>query len=77
MADLIQFEKIVTEVQNLPYVDRLRLVESIVHSLQEEKSVSVKNKKKANHEDFEQAFGIWKNRTISLATIREKAWKRK
>ena len=34
-------------------------------------------KKVASEKDFENLFGIWANRDITLKEIREKAWKRK
>jgi hypothetical protein len=38
----------------------------------------VNNRKKvASEKDFENLFGIWANRDITLKEIREKAWKRK
>jgi hypothetical protein len=77
MADMIRFDEIVTEVKNLPYDDRLRLVETIVHSLQNEKRLPLKNRKRKNNEEFMKAFGIWENTNVSLASIRDKAWKRR
>jgi hypothetical protein len=34
-------------------------------------------KKVVSEKDFENLFGIWANRDITLKEIREKAWKRK
>jgi len=77
MADMIRFDEIVVEVKNLPYDDRLRLVETIVHSLQKEKRLPLKTRKRKNNEEFSKAFGIWENANVSLASIRDKAWKRR
>ncbi len=77
MADMIRFDEIVVEVKNLPYDDRLRLVETIVHSLQNEKRLPPKTRKRKNNEEFTKAFGIWENANVSLVSIRDKAWKRR
>lgn len=74
MADQITISKILDEIEQLSYSDRMKLVESIVRSLRvHEEHVS--------HGETpvspEAVFGIWRDRNVSLTDIREKAWLRR
>ena len=51
-------------------------VNSLIEFLRLISFIEIKEKKKpkqANH-DFENIFGIWKNREISIKSLRDKAW---
>ena len=73
MADHMTVTKILSEIEQLSYSDRMRLVESIVRSirLMEDRVPS-----EATEDDLDALFGIWRDRDITLAGIREKAWHR-
>lgn len=53
----------------LSYAERLRLLYKIVSTLH----MSVKVHQKTSV-DFDDAFGLWAKRDISLSEIRKKAW---
>lgn len=73
MADHMTVTKILSEIEQLSYSDRMKLVESIVRSirLMEDRVPS-----EATEDDLDALFGIWRDRDITLAGIREKAWHR-
>lgn len=60
------------KINMLSFNDRLRLLEILAKTLQME-TVS---KAGDDTKDFEKAFGIWKNKDVSIDTIRQKAWGR-
>ena len=72
MADHMTVTKILSEIEQLSYSDRMRLVESIVRSirLMEDRVPS-----EATENDLDALFGIWRDRDITLAGIRERAWR--
>lgn len=72
MADHMTVTKILSEIEQLSYSDRMRLVESIVRSirLMEDRVPS-----EATEDDLAALFGIWRDRDITLAGTREKAWR--
>ena len=59
------------QVDMLSYAERLWLLDKIVRSLHS--PVKTPTKKNSN---FEQAFGLWSDREVSLSEIRKKAWSR-
>ena len=74
MADQITISKILDEIEQLSYSDRMKLVESIVRSLR----LSEEHVSHGGTPDTPEAvFGIWRDRNVSLTDIREKAWLRR
>ena len=71
MSELM-FRKISNQIYMLSYGERLRLLNKIVVSLQLSAIQSV-NKIDS---DFDDAFGLWADRDVSLDEIRSKAWGR-
>lgn len=65
-------EAMIAEVSSMPFSQRVRLLEVLVDSLKAEQQPGESSSK-----DFDNAFGLWKNREVSLADIRAKAWERK
>ena len=59
------------QVEMLSYAERLWLLDAIIKSLHSPVKTPVKK-----NPDFENAFGLWADRDISLADIRQKAWSR-
>lgn len=70
--DTITYENLSKQVEMLSYSDRIRLLGRIVQLLD-----VPKNTNKSEASNPEDVFGIWRERDISLSTIREKAWGRK
>ena len=67
----LAFEQLSEKVDMLSYSERIRLLDKIVKSLHS----PVKTHKKESA-DFNAAFGLWKDRNISVEEIRSKAWDR-
>ena len=67
----IAFKQLLAQVEMLSYAEKIRLLDKIVQTLH----TSVKNHKKESS-DFKAAFGLWKDRNISIEEIRTKAWGR-
>lgn len=60
------------EIEMLSYSDRLFLLRKIVNSFD-----SVEQKKtNVISNDFDKAFGLWKDNDIDVKDIRKKAWSR-
>ena len=67
----IAFNQLSAKIEMLSYAERIRLLDKIVQTLH----YPVKSQKK-NSADFNAAFGLWKDRDVSLEEIRAKAWGR-
>ena len=65
------FKKLYAQIDMLSYSERIRLLDKIVQTLH----APVKSPKKESS-DFSAAFGLWKDRDISIEEIRAKAWGR-
>ena len=73
MTDHMTVTKILSEIEQLSYSDRMRIVESIVRSVRLSADRVPDN---ATEGDPEELFGMWRDRDITLARIRDKAWHR-
>lgn len=60
------------KINMLSFSDRLQLLEILAKTLQ----MDATSKKENDSKDFDDAFGLWKNKDISINTIRQKAWGR-
>ena len=60
------------KINMLSFSDRLQLLEILAKTLQ----MDATSKKENDSKDFDDAFGLWKNKDISINTIRQKAWVR-
>jgi diaminopimelate decarboxylase len=76
MSNQETIDKILGEVKELDFSERIHLVESIIHSLRVEEEYENKKKKKGEENKLASLFGIWKDRDVSLDSIRDKAWRR-
>lgn len=56
----------------LSYAERIMLLDKIVSTLRSPFTATAQKKET----DFEAAFGLWKDRDISVEAIRQKAWGR-
>lgn len=56
----------------LSYTERVMLLDKIVSTLRSPFTATVQKKKA----ETEAAFGLWKDRDITVETIRQKAWGR-
>ncbi|MGI5173886.1 hypothetical protein H0R92_09850 [Treponema sp. OMZ 840] len=65
------FKQLSEQVDMLSYAERIRLLDKIVKTLH----TPVKTHKR-EASDFNAAFGLWKDRDISVEGIRTKAWER-
>ena len=72
MANHMTVTKILREIEQLSYSDRMRLVESIVRSVRLRTNNAPDETTVDNPEVL---FGVWRNRDVTLAGIREKAWR--
>lgn len=70
MSELV-FKQVSAQVDMLSYAERIKLLDKIVRTLH----TPVKTHKKA-FSDFNTAFGLWKDRSLSVEEIRSKAWGR-
>lgn len=69
MSDLVQLSN---EIEMLSYSDRIFLLKKLVKSF----DLTEQKKSKVSTDDFDKAFGIWKDNNIDIKTIRQKAWSR-
>ena len=67
----LAFKQLLTQVDMLSYTEKIRLLDKIVKTLHR----PVKTHKR-EFSDFNAAFGLWKDRTVSIEEIRTKAWRR-
>ena len=73
MADHMTFEEILGEVDHLKDSDKIRLVELVMHSLRIEMSG---NQDVSDGEALESLFGMWRDRDVTLSSVRARAWQR-
>jgi hypothetical protein len=69
MADTVQIDKIISEVNGLGEKEKILLfykIEEIFNSFNDEDEENI---------TIESAFGLWKNRNITKEYLRKKAWK--
>ncbi len=64
-------EELYDQIDMLSYFERLRLLDKVIQTLH----TPEKNTKKVSS-DFSAAFGLWRDRDVSLEDIRSKAWGR-
>jgi len=78
MADHMTVSKILGEIDQLSYSDRMKVVESVVRSLRLGEAYLPNEQPRAEaSENPEELFGIWRERDVTLAGIRERAWHRR
>lgn len=71
---VMNFEKVASQVDMLSYIDRVKLLDKLVKTLTTNKEKkSHTSVLKANNIDI--AFGLWREKDISLEMIRKKAWR--
>ena len=68
----LAFQQLSSKVDMLSYSERVRLLDRIVRTLQFSTVRSVQK----DNTDFSAAFGLWKDRAVSVEEIRKKAWGR-
>lgn len=66
------FAQLSGQIDMLSYTERVMLLDKIVSTLRSPFTAAVQKKET----DFEAAFGLWKDRDISIESIRQKAWGR-
>lgn len=69
MSDVLQLSN---EIEMLSYSDRIFLLKRLVKSFD---SITPQ-KTNISTNDFDKAFGIWKDNDIDIKDIRKKAWSR-
>ncbi|MGI5116488.1 hypothetical protein [Treponema sp. SP13] len=67
----LAFKQLSTQVDMLSYTEKIRLLDKIVKTLHRPVKIH-----KREFSDFNAAFGLWKDRTVSIEEIRTKAWRR-
>jgi len=70
MSELV-FKKLSGQIDMLSYAEKIKLLDKIVRTLH----TPVKTHKR-EFSDFNAAFGLWKDRPLSVEEIRTKAWGR-
>ena len=65
----LAFKQISSQVDMLSYDERIKLLGKIVQTLQSPAKTPDKESS-----DFDAVFGLWKDRSISVEEIRNKAW---
>ena len=70
MSELV-FKKLSGQIDMLSYAEKIKLLDKIVRTLH----TPVKTHKR-EFSDFNAAFGLWKDRSLSVEEIRTKAWER-
>ncbi len=65
--------RILKEIQQLSYTDRVKIIESVVRSLRLREDDGPKGR---TNDAPEELFGMWRDREVSLEEIRERAWHR-
>ena len=68
MSELV-FKKLSGQIDMLSYAEKIKLLDKIVRTLH----TPVKTHKR-EFSDFNAAFGLWKDRPLSVEEIRTKAW---
>ena len=68
----LAFAKLSSQVDMLSFSERVRLLDKIVRSLHTPATKTAKT----DSADFNAAFGLWKDRDVSIEEIRQKAWGR-
>jgi hypothetical protein len=66
------FAQLSGQIDMLSYTERVMLLDKIVSTLRSPFTTTVQKKEA----DFDAAFGLWKDRNISVEAIRQKAWGR-
>ena len=66
------FAQLSGQIDMLSYTERVMLLDKIVSTLRSPFIAAVQKKKA----ETEAAFGLWKDRDITVETIRQKAWGR-
>ena len=67
----LAFKQLSAQVDMLSYAEKIKLLDKIVRTLH----TPVKTHKR-EFSDFNVAFGLWKDRLLSIEEIRRKAWGR-
>ncbi|UTY32410.1 hypothetical protein [Treponema putidum] len=67
----LAFKQLSAQVDMLSYAERIKLLDKIVRTLH----TPIKTHKR-EFSDFNSAFGLWKDRPLSIEEIRCKAWGR-
>ena len=67
----LAFKKLSSQIDMLSYAERIKLLDKIVQTLHT--PIKIQRKESSN---FDAAFGLWKDRDISIEEIRAKAWGR-
>jgi len=70
MSELV-FKKLSGQIDMLSYAEKIKLLDKIIRTLH----TPVKTHKR-EFSDFNAAFGLWKDRPLSVEEIRTKAWGR-
>ena len=70
MSELV-FKKLSGQIDMLSYAEKIKLLDKIIRTLH----TPVKTHKR-EFSDFNAAFGLWKDRPLSIEEIRCKAWER-
>ena len=70
MSELV-FKKLSGQIDMLSYAEKIKLLDKIIRTLH----TPVKTHKR-EFSDFNAAFGLWKDRPLSVEEIRTKAWVR-
>ena len=70
MSELV-FKKLSGQIDMLSYAEKIKLLDKIVRTLH----TPIKTHKR-EFSDFNAAFGLWKDRPLSIEEIRRKAWGR-
>lgn len=74
MTNDMTVTNILSEIEQLSYSDRMKLVESIVRPV---RLSADRGPGSATEDDPEALFGMWRDRDVTLAGIREKAWRQR
>ncbi|QTQ11312.1 hypothetical protein HRI96_03340 [Treponema parvum] len=67
----LAFKQLSAQIDMLSYDEKIRLLDKIVRTLH----MPVKTHER-ELSDFNAAFGLWKDRTLSVEEIRTKSWSR-
>jgi predicted RNase H-like HicB family nuclease len=74
MTNDMTVTKILSKIEQLSYSDQMKLVESIVRSV---RLSAGRGSESETEEDAEALFGMWRDRDVTVAGIREKAWRQR
>ncbi|WP_296091115.1 hypothetical protein [uncultured Treponema sp.] len=64
--------RLYSEIEMLSYSDRISLLNKLLSSICFNRS----KKTESSSENFDKAFGLWKDSDINIENIRQKAWSR-